>query len=105
MRLNIKNKTFDERFAETKFAKEGGSCFECCDYEGMYVDLKSFLKQEIADALDRVVLGKCGKNTPILFLTKEDMSKTSRDSLVRMGFNQAILNLEKKKAEIKKSYE
>jgi hypothetical protein len=34
---------WEKRFAETKFAKGGGSCFECCDYEGMYNELKSFI--------------------------------------------------------------
>jgi hypothetical protein len=40
-------KDSDKRLAKTKFAKSGGSCFECCDYESMYSELKSFLHQEL----------------------------------------------------------
>lgn len=41
--LDQHNKDMEREFEETLFAKGGGSCFECCDYEGMYNDLKSFL--------------------------------------------------------------
>ena len=40
------NQILDEQmkeFDETKFSKGGGACFECCDYEGMYMELKSFI--------------------------------------------------------------
>ena len=40
-------KDSDKRLAKTKFAKGGGSCFECCDYESMYSELESFLHQEL----------------------------------------------------------
>jgi len=37
------------KFDETKFAKSGGSCFECCNYEEMYGELKSlFYSQDKA---------------------------------------------------------
>ena len=39
--------TWEERFAQSKFAKSGGACFECCDYEAMYDDLKSFIAEEL----------------------------------------------------------
>ena len=39
-----------KRFESTKFAKEGGSCFECCDYEGMLEDQWRFLVSEIEQA-------------------------------------------------------
>lgn len=42
--MNIQ-KIIQEReraFDETKFAKGGGSSFECSDYEDMYTELKSF---------------------------------------------------------------
>lgn len=35
---------WEEKFKFTKFAKGGGSCFECCDYEGMYADLLIFIR-------------------------------------------------------------
>jgi len=34
-----------KQFDKTKFVKKGGSCFECCDYEEMYSDLKTFISQ------------------------------------------------------------
>jgi hypothetical protein len=44
-----------ERFGYTKFAKGGGACFECLDYEGMYGDLETFLDSEIRIAVESVV--------------------------------------------------
>ena len=40
-----------QEFHKTKFAREGGSCFECCDYEGMMEDLKSFICSAMARAV------------------------------------------------------
>jgi hypothetical protein len=46
----IKRGVFDkpmnwkEEFDKTKFAKNGGSCFECCDYEEMKKDLQYLIK-------------------------------------------------------------
>lgn len=45
-----------KKFDETKFAKGGGSCFECCDYEDMYLDVKDFISQSIKTALKNVVM-------------------------------------------------
>ena len=39
-----------KRFESTKFAKEGGSCFECCDYEAMLEEQWAFLISEIEQA-------------------------------------------------------
>lgn len=36
------SEAIEKEFANTKFARGGGACFECCDYEGMYTDLLSF---------------------------------------------------------------
>ena len=33
----------EKKFRGTKFAKGGGLCFECCDYEGMWDDLEDFI--------------------------------------------------------------
>ena len=35
-------------YCKTNFAKGGGSCFECCDYEGMDMELQDFIKQAIS---------------------------------------------------------
>jgi len=35
--------TILDEFENTQFAKEGGSCFECCDYERMYKGLEDFI--------------------------------------------------------------
>lgn len=36
------SEAIEKEFANTKFARGGGACFECCDYEGIYTDLLSF---------------------------------------------------------------
>jgi len=41
-----------KEFDNTKFVKYGGSCFECCDYEGMYLDLQQFIRQQLEELLD-----------------------------------------------------
>ena len=45
---------WEEEFKKTKFAKEGGSCFECCDYEEMYNGLKAFFRQKFIEAFEEV---------------------------------------------------
>ena len=45
----------NKEFEDTKFAKGGGSSFECSDYEGMYDDLKSFLTQQITIAVEEAL--------------------------------------------------
>lgn len=42
--------TIEKEFKKTKFAKGGGVCFECCDYEGMYDDLLSFIRKLLSQA-------------------------------------------------------
>jgi hypothetical protein len=42
-----------EKFRNTKFAKGGGACFECCDYEAMYSELEALFASEIAAATAR----------------------------------------------------
>lgn len=41
-----------EEFEKTKFATGGGVAFECSDYEGMHVELKSFIRQVWSQALE-----------------------------------------------------
>ena len=41
-KLDPVSEAIEKEFANTKFARGGGACFECCDYEGMYTDLLSF---------------------------------------------------------------
>ncbi len=45
---------WEKEFENTTFAKGGGSCFECCDYEGMYTDLKDFIRTLLASEEARV---------------------------------------------------
>jgi hypothetical protein len=40
---------WERQFDKTAFAKSGGSCFECCDYEGMYRELKEFIGNLITE--------------------------------------------------------
>lgn len=40
-----------KEFKKTKFAREGGSCFESCDYEEMFADLKFFIFASHASAI------------------------------------------------------
>ncbi len=51
--------TFEEEtkaeFAKTLFAKGGGSCFECCDYEGMYSDLQFFIAASHTRLIEKVI--------------------------------------------------
>ena len=53
-----KTETWEERFKQTRFAKEGGSSFEASDYEGMYDDLLKFIstvyQQGRADEIEEV---------------------------------------------------
>ena len=45
------NKEIKERYKKTKFAKGGGSCFECCDYEEMDTEIREFVQKEIEEAI------------------------------------------------------
>lgn len=38
-------------FEATIFAKGGGACFECCDYESMYEDLLQFIAAQRESAV------------------------------------------------------
>jgi len=48
----------EEIIKEIKFVKEGGSCFECCDYEEMVKDLKekleAFEKKTLEEERNRI---------------------------------------------------
>jgi len=48
--MTYKKEKWEKGFEKTKFAKGGGCCFECCDYEGMYNDLKDFIRQLLETA-------------------------------------------------------
>jgi len=39
--------TLEDRFEKTRLSKEGGSCFECCDYEEIREDMLAFIKAEL----------------------------------------------------------
>ena len=36
-------------FKKTKLATQGGSCWECCDYEGILKDMEDFITQCLKD--------------------------------------------------------
>jgi len=47
-----------EEFDKTKLATQGGSCWECCDYEDMVLEMEQFIssllekqKQEYEDTI------------------------------------------------------
>ena len=44
---------WEERYNKTKFAKSGGACFECCEYEKMDTELRGFIQWEIEQALQQ----------------------------------------------------
>jgi hypothetical protein len=44
--MTTTNESWIERYQQTKFAKGGGSSFECSDYEGMDADMQAFIQQE-----------------------------------------------------------
>ena len=46
-------KEIEERYKKTKFAKGGGSCFECCDYEEMDTELREFIQREVEKAIQQ----------------------------------------------------
>ena len=52
MTLSHHQKEILEKFKSSKFAKEGGSCFECCDYEEMYADLKQFISAALNSQIE-----------------------------------------------------
>jgi len=39
-----------EEFRDTRLYNEGGSCFECCDYEGIVENMEAFIANQIAQA-------------------------------------------------------
>jgi len=53
-----------EDFNKTKFAREGGSCFECCDYEAMDKELRDLilkaLNQQEGLMTDTILASKQG---------------------------------------------
>lgn len=54
--MNLPNyiKEREEAFKQTKFAKGGGACFECCDYEGMYTDLLTFHQESLSGLIQLI---------------------------------------------------
>ena len=60
----MKKEKILEEFKKTIFAKSGGTCFECCDYEAMYSDLEKFISDSLDSYLESVIpekmeLGDC----------------------------------------------
>lgn len=61
---------WEEEFKNTKFGKGGGLAFECSDFEGMYVELKDFIRQQRLKAQEELknrinnIIGEFG-DTPL----------------------------------------
>jgi len=45
----------EKEFKKTKFGKNGGGCFECCEYEEMYSDILSFFRSAVKDLMLEMV--------------------------------------------------
>lgn len=54
MNQQLLNKILGE-WRETEFAKNGGWFIECCDYEGMYEQLESFLTQSLTQVYQSAI--------------------------------------------------
>ena len=44
-----------KEFENTKFAKGGGSSFECSDFEGMYIDMQDFITQKLREQKSLII--------------------------------------------------
>lgn len=54
-------KQMEKEFRNTKFARSGGSCFECCEYEEMWDDLIVFIKdytRTLLESFGEEIIGK-----------------------------------------------
>ena len=87
-------KDFDKEFSKTKFAKNGGSCFECCDYEEMYDELKSFFHSQLEKILEDVM--KC---VPKRYDDWVDFGQNR--NAFEDGFNSAIEQMRKNLEDLK----
>ena len=43
------------QFENTKFAKNGGACFECCDFESMVEECKTFIRTALTQCREDTV--------------------------------------------------
>lgn len=44
----------EKRFNDTLLAKSGGSCWECCEFENMYLDMKQFISTLLQEERNRI---------------------------------------------------
>lgn len=51
--LTQPKESWEEELAETKFARLGGSCLECCDFEEMFAEIKKLIKNLLAREYER----------------------------------------------------
>ena len=44
-----KTERWEERYKQTKLFKQGGSCWECCEYEELVDEMRDFISQLLSD--------------------------------------------------------
>lgn len=94
---NILTKKLEE-FDKTKFATGGGSSFECSDYEGMYVELKSFLRTfylEIIESVGEKIIDDIQKQVVKLSTPQGQIPKgwTEREHIIQSAALGHVLNI------------
>ena len=75
-------RNYIKEFEETRFVKEGGSCFECCDYEEMRSELWQFIEQMAREMLQEV---------------QPDNMRQNAEPLYKIGYLEAQRNVQIKK--------
>jgi hypothetical protein len=76
-----------EEFDKTKFATGGGSSFECSDYEGKYIELKDFIKSQIAKACNKALLAVNVRDDELYDFSDDGLFDFSETSGARKMFN------------------
>lgn len=91
---------FIEEFEKTRFAKDGGSAFECSDYEEMYIELKEFIKNMYSqvhnNVIEQAIEGLPKKEDLILkgnLVLEEKLVPPPMQFMYANGFHDAIKQL------------
>ena len=91
----------EKEFRNTKFAKGGGLCFECCDYEEMWDDLEEFIESHTTTLLSAFAEEVIGKEEEILtaheLMTKnKSMNKSIADWEEGKQMGKSVLRAEQR---------
>jgi len=78
-----------KKFEETKFVKEGGSAFECSDYEIMYEELIDFISTTYP-AYAKEFAESCVPEERIPKFKIGNPVEYAQETLYAIGFNSAI---------------